>query len=159
MNAWVLRGLVLAAVQVVIRTLLGFAIAQWPLQGSFLRWGMFLLVVIAALAWGFVDGRSDREAHPDPDDGDDLTMLWLKAGLLGAVVAGAVAWVVGKLPHFDLGDQGIFFELTSGAAWTTLLIFVPAMIGIAIGWYVVGRRRRKAESASGPARDTVSLEK
>jgi hypothetical protein len=157
MNAWVLRGLVLAAVHVVVRTLLGFAIAQWPLQGSLFRWGMFLLVVIAALAWGFVDGRSDREAHPDPDDGDDLTMLWLKAGLLGAIVAGVVSWVVGRFPHFDLGDQSIFFELTSGAAWTTLLIFVPAMIGIAIGWFVVGRRSRKAEAE--PSRETVSLDK
>lgn len=155
MNAWVLRGLVLAAAHVVVRTLLGFAIAQWPLHGSIFRWGMFLIVVVAAVVWGFIDGRNDREAHPDPDDGDDLTILWLKAGLLGAVVAGLVSWVVGRLPHFDLGDQSLFFELTSGAAWTTLLIFVPAMIGIAIGWFVVGRRTRKAESA----RESVSLQK
>ncbi len=144
MNAWVLRGVGLAAVHVVVRALLGFAIAQWPVQGSPLRWVSVVIVVLAAGAWGYVDGTNDRRQNSDPDHGEDLTMLWLKAALLGGVTAGAAAWIVDWIPKFDLGDNSLIFELTSGAAWTVLLIFVPALVGGALGRFLVTRKANKA---------------
>lgn len=146
MNAWVLRGVGLAAVHVVVRALLGFAIAQWPVHGSPLRWVSIVIVVLAAAAWGYLDGTNDRRQNADPDHGEDLTMLWLKAALLGGVAAGAAAWIVDWIPKFDLGDNSLIFELTSGAAWTVLLIFVPGLVGVSIGRLLVTRRANKASA-------------
>lgn len=146
MNAWVLRGVGLAAVHVVVRALLGFAIAQWPVQGSPMRWFSVVIVVLAAAAWGYVDGTNDRRASADPDHGEDLTMLWLKAALLGGVAAGAAAWIVDWIPKFDLGDNSLIFELTSGAAWTVLLIFIPALVGASVGRLLVTRQANKAST-------------
>lgn len=147
MNAWVLRGLGLAVVHVVVRAVLGLAIAQSPLQGSLMRWVSLLVVVLIAAIWGYIDGSRDRRRNADPDNGADLTMLWLKAALLGGVVAGAVAWIVDQLPKFDLGDNSLVFELTSGAAWTVLLIFVPAVTGVALGRFLSNRKANKASAS------------
>lgn len=163
MNSWLVRGLALALAHVVIRTVLGFLIAQWPLHGTMLRWSLLTVVVLIAVAWGFVDGRTDRQQNPDPDDGEDLTMVWLKAALVGGLVAGVFSWAIGKLPNFDLGGQDLIFELTSGAAWTVLLIFVSAMIGIGIARFLTSRQQAKQESnrtpvAAGSVRDDEPAE-
>ena len=139
----ILRGVPLAVVNVVARILLGLAIAQWPLSGSSLRWVALAGVVLAAAVWGFVDARRDRRSGANAD----LLILWLKAGLFGGVLAGALAWLVDLLPVFDLGDNSLLFELTSGAAWPALLIFVPAMAGVGVAHRIENRRERKAVSA------------
>jgi len=41
--------------------------------------------VIVALAWGYIDGRADAKAQPDPDRRGDLAMTWLLAGLVALV--------------------------------------------------------------------------
>lgn len=162
MNAWVVRGVALAVMHVVVRALLGFAVAQWPLQGGWLRWLGFAVVVLVAAAWGVVDGRADRRAYPDPDRGADLTILWLKAAVVGGLLAGVAAWLVDLVPGFDLGDNKLFFELTSGAAFTVLLIFVSGMLGIVIGRVLANRAIAKAPDVPGSHRrsdDTVTLTK
>lgn len=145
MTAWVVRGVLLAVLNVVARILLGFAIGQWPLSGSSLRWVALAVVVLAAAVWGFVDTRRDRRSGANAD----LLILWLKAGLFGGVLAGALAWLADLLPVFDLGDNSLLFELTSGAAWTALLIFVPAMVGVGIAHHLENRRESKAVFAPG----------
>lgn len=154
MSGWLVRGIGLALVHVVVRTLLGFAISEWPLRGSTIRWLSVLLVVLIALAWGYVDGRRDRKKNPDPERGADLTMMWLKAAVLGGLVAGAVGWIIDQAPKFDLGDNALLFELTSGAAWTILLIFIPSMIGIGVARVLAGRKERKANPPADTERAT-----
>ena len=143
MSAWILRGAVLAVLNVVVRIMLGFAIGQWPLSGSSLRWVALAVVVLAAAVWGFVDTRRDRRSGANAD----LLILWLKAGLFGGILPGVLAWLVDRLPVFDLGDNSLLFELTSGAACTALLIFTPAMIGVGLAHHLESRRERKAVSA------------
>ncbi|WP_068273110.1 B-4DMT family transporter [Aldersonia kunmingensis] len=158
MNAWVVRGLVLAVVNVAVRALLGFGIGQWPMQGTPMRLLSLLVVILAAAGWGYVDAKRDRAAYPGEDEGADLTMLWLKAAILGGLAGGALAWLVDMFPSFDLGDNPLFFELTAGAAWTILLIFVPAMIGIGIGHFIARRAEDKAEeSAPKHSREPVAV--
>ncbi|MDI9906096.1 B-4DMT family transporter [Rhodococcus sp. IEGM 1406] len=155
MNAWLVRGLGMALIHVVFRALLGAAIAQWPLQGSTLRWLSLLIVIVFAAIWGGIDGIGDRRNFPEPEDGADLTMLWLKAALVGGFVAGAASWALSLVPSLELTQQGLFFEVTSGAAFTILLIFVPAMIAITVGRFFVSREQRK----NGTAPQTPSHER
>ncbi|WP_305094907.1 B-4DMT family transporter [Prescottella sp. R16] len=139
MNGWVVRGLGLALVHVVVRTFLGAAVTQWPEQGSVMRWFSLVVVILAAFLWGAFDGIRDRRAHSDPDDGVDLTMPWLKAAFVAGILAGVGSWLVGTIFDIAVTSNGLFFELTSGAAFTVLLVFVPAMIGTALGRFVAGR--------------------
>ncbi|PSR69850.1 hypothetical protein C8258_01935 [Nocardia sp. MDA0666] len=152
MNSWVLRAIVLGALTVVLRTLLGFGMIYSPTNGSWMRILCLIVLVVAGVAWGLIDGRSDRRANPDPERGGaDLTMRWLKAGVVGGVGSGLVAWLLDFVPKFDLGDNGLLFELTAGASFIVLMIFIPAMVGVAIGRILVGRDRRKGESSVPPA--------
>ncbi|MGV9676730.1 B-4DMT family transporter [Nocardia sp. NPDC003482] len=147
MNSWVLRAAVLGALTVVLRILLGFGMIQSPTHGAWMRTLCLIVLIAAALLWGLADGRGDRRAHPDPDHGGaDLTMRWLKAGVVGGLGSGLVSWVLDYVPKFDLGGNGLLFELTAGASFIVLMIFIPAMAGVALGRFLVGRAGRKAES-------------
>ncbi|MEU2252289.1 B-4DMT family transporter [Nocardia xishanensis] len=141
MNAWLVRAVLLGALVVALRTVLGFAMVQWPTQGSWMRMLCLLALLIVIVGWGVLDGRRDRVAHPDPERGSDLTILWLKAAVAGGLGSGAVSWALDFLPRFDLGDNGLLFELTAGASFIVLLIFIPGLIGVGIGRMLAGRRR------------------
>lgn len=132
-------------VHVVTRVVLGIAVTAWPLHGSMLRWLGILVVVLAALLWAGVDGIRDARAHPSEREENDLTMMWLKAAAVTGLLSGAVCWVIGVLTDIALGENSLFFELTSGAAFTLLLVFVPAMFAVAVGRFVVHRDTKKAE--------------
>lgn len=151
MNGWVIRGLGLALVHAVVRTFLGAAVTQWPEQGSILRWFSLIVVILAAFLWGAFDGIRDRRAHPDPDDSADLTMMWLKAAFVAGILAGAVSWFVGVVFDIAVTNGSLFFEVTSGAAFTVLLVFVPASIAVALGRFLAGRESKGA-------RDSVAYE-
>ncbi|QCQ90924.1 B-4DMT family transporter [Rhodococcus sp. SGAir0479] len=152
MNGWVVRGLGLALVHVVVRTFLGAAVTQWPEQGSIMRWFSLAVVILLAFAWGALDGIRDRRANPDPDDGADLTMMWLKAAFVAGILAGLAAWIVGLLFDIAVTSAGLFFEVTSGAAFTVLLVFIPSTVGVGLGRFVAGRDGRKS-GAVAPADD------
>lgn len=147
MNAWVLRAVLLGALVVGLRTVLGFAMVNWPTQGAWLRLFCLLVLVAAVVAWGVLDGRADRARIERGGVGADLTIRWLKAALAGGIGSGLVAWIVDFLPRFDLGDNGLLFELTAGAAFIVLLIFVPSLIGAAIGRRAGGRKNAPAAPA------------
>ncbi|MEV0946576.1 B-4DMT family transporter [Rhodococcus sp. NPDC049939] len=144
MNAWVVRGLGMALIHVLVRVILGFSITHWPLLGSPLRWLSLAIVVVAALVWAGMDGIRDRRENPDPADGADLTILWLKAAILGGIVAGFGSWLIDVLPFLNVTQNSFFFELTSGAAFTVLLIFAPAMLAVFLGRYYVRRESGKS---------------
>ncbi|MFG3615263.1 B-4DMT family transporter [Nocardia sp. NPDC047654] len=143
MNAWVLRAIVLGALVVLLRAALGFAMVYWPTHGAWMRALALIVLVGAALYWGFLDGRKDRAAQPDPDRGTDLTLLWLKAAVVAGVGSGLAAWLLDWLPKFDLGDNGLLFELTAAAAFIVLLIFIFALIGVGIGRALADRAAGK----------------
>ncbi|MBF6096887.1 B-4DMT family transporter [Nocardia cyriacigeorgica] len=133
MTAWVLRATVLGALVVGLRVLLGIGMVNWPTQGAWMRLLCLVVIIAAGLGWGFLDGRRDRAAHPEADGGADLTIPWLKAAVAGGLASGAVSWILDLLPGFALGDNGLLFEMTAGASFIVLLIFIPALAGIALG--------------------------
>ncbi|MFE3027649.1 B-4DMT family transporter [Nocardia tengchongensis] len=148
MNAWVLRAVGLGALTVVLETLLGVGMRYWPTVGVWMRILCLIVLVGAVVLWGLVDGRADRRANSDPEHGADLTMRWLEAGLAAGIGSGLVAWILDFIPGFDLGDQGLVFNITSAAAFVVLLIFIPAMLGVVLGRWLVGREGKKSAPAA-----------
>lgn len=144
MIGWLVRATVLGALVVCLRAALGFAMVYWPTQGSWLRPLCLLVLLAAVVFWGVLDGRKDRACHPDPEHGSDLTILWLKTAVAAGLGSGAVSWLLDWLPRFDLGDNALLFELTAGASFIVLLVFIPALIGIGIGRMIADRKLNKS---------------
>ncbi len=94
MSKWLLRGLVFAALMVIVRLLQGAMINAWETKAGLISAVLIVLFAIAVFIWGIADGRADARANPDPDRRDDLAMTWLLAGLFAGIVSGAVAWFI-----------------------------------------------------------------
>lgn len=133
-----LRGLVFAALMVVVRLIQGVVINAWQTQAAIASLVLLFLFVIGVGAWGVLDGRADAVANPDPDRRQDLAMAWLLAGLVAGVLSGAVSWLI-ALFYNGLYTGGLISELTTFAAFTALAVFLPGIIGVAIGRWRVDR--------------------
>ncbi|BBX16843.1 hypothetical protein CRI77_17735 [Mycolicibacterium duvalii] len=140
MSKWLLRGLVFAALMVIVRLLQGAMINAWETKAGLISAILVALFALVALAWGYVDGRSDARRNPDPERRDDLAMAWLLAGLFAGVVSGLVAWLIGMF-YQNLYVEGLINEVTTFAAFTALLVFLSAIIGVALGHWLVDRKR------------------
>lgn len=139
MSKWLLRGLVFAALMVIVRLLQGALINAWETKAGLISVILVVAFAIVALVWGYVDGRADARDNPDPDRRQDLAMAWLLAGLFAGVVSGAVAWFIGIF-YKNLYVEGLMNELTTFAAFTALLVFIAAIIGVALGHWLVDRK-------------------
>ena len=148
MSKWLLRGLVFAALMVVVRLLQGAMINAWESQALLVSVTLVVLYAIAALIWGIVDGRGDARANPDPDRRGDLAMTWLLAGLFAGIVSGFVAWFI-SLFYENLYAQGLLNEVTTFAAFTALLMFVFAIAGVALGRALVDRNAPPVQRRGG----------
>ena len=133
MKYWVLRGAVLAVITVAARTMLGLAVSEWPLQAPLLRALAILGIVATTAVWGAVDGRRDARASSRGSRASDLTIRWLAAAAATAVLSGAGTWIVGQVTDISVGRNPLGFELTSGAAFVLLLVFLPAMSAATLG--------------------------
>ena len=138
MRSWLLRGLVFAFLMVVVRLVQGAMINTWETQALLISVFLVVLYTIAALVWGYLDGRSDAASEPDPDRRADLAMTWLLAGLVAGILSGAVAWFI-SLFYKKLYVEGVINELTTFAAFTALLTFVAAIIGVTLGRWLADR--------------------
>ncbi|HYJ55210.1 MAG TPA: B-4DMT family transporter [Mycobacterium sp.] len=139
MSKWLLRGLVFAALMVIVRLLQGAMINAWETKAAMISIVLIVLYAIVVLVWGYADGRADARANDDPERREDLAMTWLLAGLFAGVVSGAVAWFIG-LFYKNLYVEGLINEVTTFAAFTALLVFVSAIVGVAIGHWLVDRK-------------------
>jgi hypothetical protein len=142
MRNWILRGLVYAAAMVVVRLIQGALINAWQTQAGLISIVLLVLFVIGVVVWGVLDGRADAKAQPDPDRRQDLAMTWLLAGLLAGVLSGAVAWLI-AIPYKALYTGGLINEVTTFAAFTALLVFLPGIIGVAVGRWRIDRQFEK----------------
>jgi hypothetical protein len=162
MGKWLLRGLVFAALMVVVRLLQGALINLMESQALVISIVLVSVFAIAAFIWGLADGRRDARANPDPDRRGDLAMAWLLAGLFAGIVSGLVAWFI-SLFYENLYAQGLLNEITTFAAFTALLMFVFAIAGVALGRGLVDRKappvqRHSAADGDGDRADTDVFE-
>jgi hypothetical protein len=84
------------------------------------------------------DGRADAKANPDPDRRQDLAMTWLLAGLVAGILSGAVSWLISQFTN-ALYAGGLLSEVTTFAAFTALIVFLPGIVGVAVGRWRVDR--------------------
>ncbi len=139
MSKWLLRGLVFAALMVIVRLLQGALINAWETKAGLISIVLVVLFAVAVFIWGLADGQADARANPDPDRRGDLAMTWLLAGLFAGVVSGAVAWFI-SLFYKSLYVEALLNELTTFAAFTALVVFLFAIAGVALGRLLVDRR-------------------
>ena len=139
MSKWLLRGLVFAALMVIVRLLQGAMINAWETKAGLISITLVVLFAIAVFIWGLIDGRADARANPDPGRREDLAMTWLLAGLFAGVVSGAVAWFI-SLFYKSLYVEALLNELTTFAAFTALVVFLFAIAGVALGHWLVDRK-------------------
>lgn len=139
MSKWLLRGLVFAALMVIVRLLQGALINAWETKAGLISVTLVVAYALASLIWGYADGRRDARANPDPERRADMAMTWLLAGLFAGVVSGAVAWFIGIF-YKNLYVEGLINELTTFAAFTALLVFLTAILGVALGRWLVDRK-------------------
>ena len=138
----------MSIVQIAARFILGAVVIAHPLSKNTWTWVALAIVVLVAIVWGGVDGLRDARAHTDPDDYEDLTVRWLKAGLLAGFVSCMVSWIVGTAGWLNgIGQASFFIELFAGTSFITLLVFVPAFFGASMGRMIIRREQRKAEAA------------
>lgn len=96
-----------------------------------------LLVGIAAM-WGAIDGWRRRA---------DLARTWLIAALVAGPVSG-ILYVVGRAVYVDQsGTAELWPALSGGAAFTALLVLIPAGLGIFAGPRLQSRKEAGAPSA------------
>ena len=60
------------------------------------------------------------------------------APLLAGLIAGPVSWLI-SLAYKPVYTGGLISELTTFAAFTALLVFLPAVLGVAIGRWLTDR--------------------
>ena len=133
MRSWLLRGLVFAFGMVVVRMLQGVMINTWETHATTISVMLVVVYAIAVLLWGYIDGRADARAEPDPDRRGDLAMTWLLAGLFAGVLSAARWRGSSRCSTRRLYVAGLLNEITTFAAFTALLVFLMAAIGVATG--------------------------
>jgi hypothetical protein len=141
---------------VVLRLVQGALINAWQTQSGLISIVLLLLFVVGVAVWGVRDGRADAAANPDPDRRQDLAMTWLLAGLVAGILSGAVSWLIAQF-YTAIYTGGLLNEVTTFAAFTALIVFLPGIIGVAVGRWRVDRQYEKEPEkhhglAGGPER-------
>jgi hypothetical protein len=152
MSKWLVRGLVFAALMVVVRLIQGALINAFETKALLISISLLAIFVIVVAGWGYLDGRADARANPDPDRRNDLAMTWLVAGLFAGVVGGVVSWLISMF-YKALYTGGLANEVTTFAAFTALLVFLPAVIAVAIGRWLVDRKAPAIDRKANPYDD------
>ena len=139
MSKWLLRGLVFATAMVIVRLLQGALINTWETKAGLISIVLVVAFAIAVFIWGVIDGQRDARANPDPERRADLAMTWLLAGLFAGIASGLVAWFI-SLFYDNLYVAGLVNEVTTFAAFTALLTFLSAILGVALGRWLIDRK-------------------
>lgn len=141
MRVWLIRGILLAVVHAAAQTLTAWYTVDHPTaQTTFAALVLGLLVGVAAV-WGVLD-RWRGVDRPE--------VAWLFAGLIAGWAAGVLG-VIGRAIFVDqTGVSELGSALTGGAAFTALLVVIPAWIGLLAGKWIKAPTFRRSEPADDP---------
>lgn len=125
-----MRAAFLVLLHALVRTGLELVLRTAPGHDGVLRYASVVVLVLVALLWAGLDVvREDREDVQR----DDLAARWLKAALLAGPLAGLLGWAVEGLFVDASGSGELLVELTGGAAFTALLVLLPAALELFVG--------------------------
>ena len=126
MQPWLVRGVAMAVVNAAAQTMIAKLEVTHPTSTSVLEPITLAVLVGIAGLWGGLDGWL-RWGGARP------AMAWFYAGLFGGVLAGLLG-VIGQAIFVDqTGIWALSTALTGGAAFTALLIMLPAGLGLLVG--------------------------
>ncbi|MEU8633827.1 B-4DMT family transporter [Amycolatopsis sp. NPDC048633] len=124
MSAWVIRGLGMAVLHGVALTLLAKYAVYHPTDQTLVVSVALAVLVGAAALWSALDAWRGL-----PDRG----RAWFIAALVTGVVSG-ILYVIGRAVFVDqTGVSELGGALTGGAAFSALLVLVPAGLGLFVG--------------------------
>ncbi|SEF34969.1 hypothetical protein SAMN05421837_107661 [Amycolatopsis pretoriensis] len=147
MSAWVIRGLGMALLHGVALTLLAKYAVYHPTDQTLMTSVALAVLVGAAALWSALDGWRGL-----PDRG----RAWFIAALVAGVVSG-ILYVVGRAVFVDqTGVSELGGALTGGAAFSALLVLVPAGLGLFVGGRI--GRTRAADEDEAPEEPAVARE-
>ena len=138
MAKWLSRGLVFAALAVVVRLVQAPLIDRHQTRAEITSVSLILMFVILAFLWGLIDGRAEARADPESGRRGNLARRWLLAGLVAGVLSGAVLWLISQ-PWTSMYGGGVISEFTTYPALTALMVFLLAFLGMTIGHWPAGR--------------------
>ena len=140
MQPWLVRGVAMAVVNAAAQTMIAKLEVTNPTSTSVLEPITLAVLVGIAGLWGGLDGWL-RWGGRRP------VMAWFYAGLFGGVLAGLLG-VIGQAVFVDqTGIWALSTALTGGAAFTALLIMLPAGLGLLVGGKLT--TPAKADSSGG----------
>lgn len=141
MSAWVIRGLGMAVLHGVALTLLAKYAVYHPTDQTLVTSLALAVLVGAAALWSALDAWRDV-----PDRG----RAWFIAALVTGVVSG-ILYVIGRAVFVDqTGVSDLGGALTGGAAFSALLVLIPAGLGLFVGGRI-GRSKADSSDSSGPS--------
>jgi len=145
MRTWLLRGAALAVVHAAAETVRADFGVHHPTSRTLFEAIMLGVLVGVAAVWGALDRWRGLE---------DAGRAWLIASLVAGWGA-AVLGVIGKSIFVDqTGVAELGGALTGGAAFTALLVLVPAAIGLLAGrWIRTSRGEDDAEEGAEDSED------
>ena len=129
MRAWVVRGLGMAVLHAAAEVAVAKATVYDPTGLTTARIAVIALLVGAAALWSALDAWMRRE---------DTGRTWFIAALVAGPVSG-ILYVAGRAIFVDrTGADELWPAVSGGAAFTALLVLVPAGLGLFVG----GRLKR-----------------
>ncbi|GLY65707.1 B-4DMT family transporter [Amycolatopsis taiwanensis] len=138
MRPWLTRALGMALAHAIAETTLAKAAVYEPTGLAGYRILAIALLVGAAASWGAIDGWRRRP---------DLGRTWLIAALVSGPVSG-ILYVVGRAVFVDQSGTGeLWPALSGGAAFTALLVLIPAGLGMFVGPRLQPRKAAGTPSA------------
>jgi hypothetical protein len=124
MPPWVLRGFGMAVLHAAAATALAKLAIYTPTDLTTIKIAMVAMLVGIAALWGALDGWLRRR---------DRGRGWFIGALIAGVVSG-ILYVIARSIYVDeSGVRELWPALTGGAAFTALLVLVPAGVGLFVG--------------------------
>ncbi|MBV8933125.1 MAG: B-4DMT family transporter [Kutzneria sp.] len=123
MRAWLVRGVSMAVVHAVVLTAVADVRVTHPDWTAWARPLSLAVLAVLAMLWGGLDTWQGRTGHG---------MVWFRAALLAGPTAGVLGLVGQGLLVDKTGVEALGAAVTGGAAFTALLVLVPAFAGLAL---------------------------
>jgi hypothetical protein len=150
MSAWVIRGLGMAVLHGAAITLLAKYAVYHPTDQTLVVSLALAVLVGAAALWSALDAWRGL-----PDRGK----VWFISALIAGPVAG-ILYVIGRAVFVDqTGVSELGGALTGGAAFSALLVLIPAGLGLFVGGRIGGAQSDGDESESESESDGARSER